>query len=347
MVKKGIKAVRLCDIAKEAGVSRVTVSQVLHGSGGGTVRVGEKTRERVLKIAKKLKYKPNRLAQQLRGVNTRLIGVVVDTWNMPMMSARLSALEREATKRDYRLMIGQSRHNFARIQEYLDDFEGRRVEGIVCLCDFLKQDEEEIRSLVDVRSDVVFHGKQLVEKIGSVRVDTADGIRQVVDHLVERGRRRMALMLWNPTDEKSERRRAAYLEALESHGLPADDELIWFGSGDDDFISQASLDKAIDLQVARHKSDALIADDDMWAVRLIQRLKSRAFRVPEDVAVVGYDNLDVATVIEPPLTTVDQNHEEYAKAVLDLLLADKHIADMPPEDRVVTIRPRLVVREST
>ena len=347
MVKKGIKAVRLCDIAKEAGVSRVTVSQVLHGSGGGTVRVGEKTRERVLKIAKKLKYKPNRLAQQLRGVNTRLIGVVVDTWNMPVMSARLSAIEREATMRDYRLMIGQSRHNFARIQEYLDDFEGRRVEGIVCLCDFLKQDEDEIRSLVDVRSDVVFHGKQLVETIGSVRVDTADGIRQVVDHLVERGRKRMTLMLWNPTDEKSERRRAAYVEALEGHGLPVDDDLVWYGSDDSDFTSQESLDKAINLQVAQRKSDALIADDDMWAVRLIQRLKSRDYRVPEDVAVVGYDNLDVATVIEPPLTTVDQNHEEYAKAVLDLLLADKHISDMPAEERVVTIRPRLVVREST
>ncbi len=347
MAKKGIRAVRLCDIAKEAGVSRVTVSQVLHGSGGGTVRVGEETRKRVLKIAKKLNYKPNRLAQQLRGVNTRLIGVVVDTWNMPVMSARLSALEREATRRDYRLMIGQSRHNFARIQEYLDDFEGRRVEGIVCLCDFLKQDEEHIRSLVDVRSDVVFHGKQLVETIGSVRVDTADGIRQVVEHLVDRGRRRMTLMLWNPTDEKSERRRAAYCEAIEKHNLRLEDNLIWYGSGNNDFISQESLDKAIDLQVAERHSDALIADDDMWAVRLIQRLKSRRYRVPKDVSVVGYDNLDVATVIEPPLTTVDQNHEAYAKAVLDLLLADQHIADMPPEDRVVTIKPRLMVRKST
>ena len=80
---------------------------------------------------------------------------------------------------------------------------------------------------------------------------------------------------------------------------------------------------------------------------MIQRLKSRDYRVPEDVAVVGYDNLDVATVIEPPLTTVDQNHQAYAKAVLDLLLADQHISDMPPEERVVTIKPRLVVREST
>ncbi len=85
----------------------------------------------------------------------------------------------------------------------------------------------------------------------------------------------------------------------------------------------------------------------VWAAGLIQRLKDRGLRVPADVAVVGYDNLDVATVIDPPLTTVDQNHPEYAKAALDLAIKMNEDDTLPPTQRTVTIQPRLIVREST
>ena len=80
------------------------------------------------------------------------------------------------------------------------------------------------------------------------------------------------------------------------------------------------LDRALDALVGDNGADALIADDDMWAVRLMQRLKDRGKRVPRDVAVVGYDNLDLATVIDPSLTTVDQNHSAYAHAAIDMVI---------------------------
>src|SRR5687767_11001013 len=100
---------RLVDVAARAGVSRVTAAQVLNGSGGRTVRVGEETRQRVLEVARHLGYTPNRIAQQLRGVRSRMLGVILDTVNMPVMYARLSALEEKARSRGYRLIIGQVR----------------------------------------------------------------------------------------------------------------------------------------------------------------------------------------------------------------------------------------------
>ena len=97
MAAKPKKPVRLSDVARSAGVSRVTVSHVLHGSGSN-VRVRDATRERVLQAARQMGYRPNRTAQQLRGARSKILGVIVDTWNLPVMSSRLAALEQEATR---------------------------------------------------------------------------------------------------------------------------------------------------------------------------------------------------------------------------------------------------------
>ena len=171
------KPVRLIDVAKRAGVSGATISHVLHGSGGN-IRVSEATRRRVLRVARQLSYKPNRNAQQLRGMRSRILGVIVDTWNMPVMSNRLSALEQEATRRSYRLIIGQGRNDPQRIREYLDDFESRGVEAILCLVDLMRGDQQKLHPLFGAGAKLVFHGKPIVPGAACVHVDTVHGVRQ-------------------------------------------------------------------------------------------------------------------------------------------------------------------------
>ena len=345
-VPKKERTVRLADVAQRAGVSRVAVSHVLHGSGKN-VRVSAATREKVLQVARQLNYRPNRSAQQLRGARSHTLGVIVDTWNMPVMSTRLSALEQEATERGYRLIIGQARRNPDRVREYLDDFFGRNVDGVLCLLDLMRGDEETLAELFDPASNLVFHGKAVLEDAGCVRVDTGDGIRQSLDHLFRRGRQRPALVLWNLADERADLRRQAYVEDLASRGLGLDERLIWAAGSERATPTTQVLDRALDALVTDAGVDALIADDDMWAVRLMQRLKDRGQRVPQDVAVVGYDNLDLATVIDPPLTTVDQNHTAYAHAALDMVIAMYEEGKLSASERTVTIKPTLIVRSST
>jgi DNA-binding LacI/PurR family transcriptional regulator len=308
--------------------------------------VGEKTRRRIESIARKLHYRPNRAAQQLRGVPSGLIGVVFDS-QWPTNLQRLSSLERAGIDRGLRFIVGQV-HGDARLSaRYLDDFQDRGVEAILCIVD-LKQDYlAEILPLFRGRRNVVFHGRALTEEGLCVRVDTEDGIRQSVAHLIERGRRRIAMLLSHSGDEFMAYRKAGYAVEFAARGLTVDSNLIWSAESASGLPDAATLDRAIDELVGTQMADAIIAADDVWAVRLIQRLKVRGYRVPGDVAVVGYDNLDLATVIEPPLTTVDQQHAKYAEAAIDMLLRVTQQAEVGESDRVRVIRPRLIVREST
>lgn len=338
--------VRLLDVARAAGVSRVAAAHVLNGAGSASVRVSEPTRRRIEAAARELQYRPNRAAQQLRGVPSGLIGVVFDS-QWPANLQRLSSLEQAGINRGLRFMVGQV-HGDARLSaRYLDDFQDRGVEAILCIVD-LKQDYlAEIRPLFHGRRNIVFHGRALTEGGLCVRIDTADGIRQSVAHLLERGRQRIGMLLSHSGDEFMTYRQAGYDAEFASRGLAIDKRLIWSAESASGLPDPETLDRAIERLLERGKADAIIAADDVWAVRLIQRLKARGYRVPDDVAVVGYDNLDLATVIEPLLTTVDQQHAEYAEAAIDMLMKVTGRAEVADADRVRVIRPKLIVREST
>src|SRR5689334_15528355 len=129
--------VRLLDVARAAGVSRVAAAHVLNGAGSASVRVGEDTRRRIETVARKLHYRPNRAAQQLRGVPSGLIGVIFDS-QWPTNWQRLSLLEQAGINRGLRFMVGQV-HGDARLSaRYLDDFQDRGVEAILCIVDLKK-----------------------------------------------------------------------------------------------------------------------------------------------------------------------------------------------------------------
>lgn len=340
------KPIRLIDVAQRAGVSRQTVSKVLLGSGGDTVRVGEETAKRVQRMAKQMGYTPNWAAQQLKGVSSRTLGMVLNTENTPVMTDRMFALEEEASRRGYRLLIGRTRHQPAEIAALLAEFESRGIDGLICLFDLTHGFDEKVRRLFSGRSKILFHGRPLTRSACCVRVDTAGAIIQLVTHLAECGYKRLGMGLENMEDKLSEARKQAYLATLKERGGVVNAQWIWSAKTRMPNPSLAVVDEAIDYLVGRHKVDAIIASNDVWAVHFIQCLKARGLRVPEDVAVTGYDNLNLATVIDPPLTTIDQCHEKYAVAALDLLLSAIH-GTVRPAERIRTILPKLVIRGST
>jgi len=107
------------------------------------------------------------------------------------------------------------------------------------------------------------------------------------------------------------------------------------------------LDRGIETLAMHCKADAILASNDIWAVRFILRLKEIGMRVPEDVAIVGYDNLDIGGVISPSLTTIDQCHEGYAAAAIGLLLRLARNDRIPRAERTLTVTPHLVIRDSS
>ncbi|WP_437192210.1 LacI family DNA-binding transcriptional regulator [Planctomicrobium sp. SH527] len=345
-MRNPIKKVRLIDIAKQAGVSRAAVGHVLNHSGQDNVRVSDETRARVLQIAKELEYRPNRAAQQLRGKPNHTFGVILDTVNLAVFSARLAAVEAEARRRGYRLMIGQVHHDHSEVEAYLDDFYARGIDAVLCLFDVMNDLRDELQSAFRNNSRAVIHASPILKTQPCVRVDTESAIHQLVDHLVERGRKKIGIQLWSPSDSLMGVRTESWKDAVEKHGLDSTEKLVWTNPQRTQRPTPEIIDECIQQLVFDQKADAILASNDEWAVRLIQGLRRRNLEVPRDVAVTGYDNLDIAEVVEPALTTIDQCHLDYAVAAVDLMQATlKGI--IPAEDRIRVIKPRLVIRNST
>jgi DNA-binding LacI/PurR family transcriptional regulator len=346
-VKNRQNRVTLADVAAEAGVSRTAVAKVLLGTGGDHVRVAEDTAAKVKVAATRLNYHPNRAAQQLRGAQSRILGVLMHTMNAPVMQNRLAALENVAAAHGYRLLVAQTRHDTAALPEFVSDLQGYGIDGLLCLFDLTTGARKDIKPVFRGLKNVIFHGSPLFDGAYCVRVDTVQAVRKIMAHLLETGRKRIGMELWNLDDKLMQLREEGYRAALAEAGRAVDDDLIWIAQSDHPNPSENVVNQAIDFFIDQQKVDAIVASNDLWAVRFVQKLKARGLRVPEDVAVVGYDNLELATVIDPPLTTIDQRHKEYAETAIQLmidLIADKSI---PKSDRTRVIEPDLVVRGSS
>jgi len=337
------KKATLADVARAAGVSRTTAAKVLLGTGGDHVRISQNTYRLVSEAAATLQYRPNRAAQRLAGGSTSTFGILMDTVNAPVMNDRLCAIENEASSRGYRLLIGQLQGRTSVLGDYLADFDSRGVDAIFCLFDLTIERNTRLLPLTGSRRDIVYHGMPLHKDGFCVRVDTAQAIAMLVDHLIETGRRRIGIELSNLNDRLIMLRREAYCSALNARGLHVDEACIWSNATGAQPASATQVNDAITALVDGGNVDAIIATNDLWAVRLIQALKRRRIEVPQSVAVTGYDNLELSTVIEPALTTIDQDHPAYAKAALDLLMA----AAGHGSGDTLTIQPRLIARDST
>lgn len=338
------RSATLADVARAAGVSRTTAAKVLLGTGGDHVRVSESTTLNVSRAATQLHYRPNRAAQRLAGAQTKTFGVLMDTVNATVMNDRLAAIEREASRRGYRLLIGQLHNRVSVLGDYLSDFDSRGVDAIFCLFDLTVERNTRLLPVTGSRGDIVYHGMPLVPDGYCVRVDTANAVSRLVGHLLETGKKRIGIELSNLNDRLIVVRREAYVQALTSHGVTVEDSLIWTAEAGPGPASSAQADEAVEALVGRGAADAIIATNDLWAVRLIQALKRRHVDVPGEVAVTGYDNLELSTVIDPALTTIDQDHAAYAQAALDLLM---RAAAGDRSGETITIEPQLIIREST
>lgn len=339
----------LSDVAREAGVSRSAAARVLLGTGGEHVRVGKEARQAIVVASEKLNYTPNRNAQQLRGASSNTIGVIVDTVNTRVMGERLFAIEKVASERGYRILVGRVTGDYEQLNDYVSDFISRGVEAILCLFDLEPgRDPRAKKAFFRRFKNVAFHGRAAWHGGYAVQIDVASAIRAAVDHLVARGKTRPGLALWNAArDELMEIRRKAFAEALDAHGLSPSPQQVWDAASDSAIPDGATLDRGVDALVIGEGVDAILASNDIWAVRFIQTLKERGYRVPDDVALIGYDDLDIAAVIEPSLSTVNPNHEAYANASLDLLLKMVRGGIKKVRDRTVIITPKLILRQSS
>lgn len=333
---------RLVDVAGKAGVSVAVASVALRGGSRGTIRVRPQTAERVRRIARAMGYRPNMAAQRLKGRRNDVVGVLIGADSTPANYDRLAAIEREAYGRGYRLMIGQFHGDPRHTAACVEDFLARGIDALICFHNPLLPSDTAVLRLVRQARALVFQTRRLVARAGRVDVDRAEGVRLAVAHLSGRGRSRIGLLLNAPpeSDPLMADRLRGYLSAP-GRGR----RLVWAGEGAFP-PSRALADRAVERLVSRGGADAIVASNDVWGIEVIKAARRGGLRVPDDLAVVGFDNLDAAALFDPAMTTIDQNNEGFARAAMDLLLAALEGGQSRGSGRTRIVTPRLVVRES-
>lgn len=332
------KPVRLRDLAQYLGLSATTVSLVLNDSPVART-LSEETRKRVLKAAADLNYKANYFARALNQKRNYLIGILVPDFGEGYNASFITAIESELIAKNYHYFVSSHHWNYESISKRISDFTERGVEGMVLINTPV--------SMLPNLPVVVIGSQKLKSDCTRIALDNETGTDLAVRHLYEFGHRDFAFLKGHKGSVDAEPRWRGMIAACKALKLRMDPKAVVrlerIHNGLDPIAEgRQAVGKLIESGV---RFSALIAFNDMSAVGAIRELKDRGLRVPEDVSVVGFDNVQASQIVEPTLTTVAQPIENMAKLAIDDLL--ENIEAGTRSSRQFIIEPQLVARRST
>jgi Transcriptional regulators len=344
------KAPTLTDVARAAGVSPYTVSVVLNGARSNT-RVSEATRARILESAAALRYHPNAMARSLVKRRASAIGVlfsVVESTEAlanPYASGLLQGIVTRAAHRGYDVLLYNERwqdaaHSAARYRD-------RRTDGVIVVAPLTDTDIVPGLALLDIPLVAVSAASVACPPgTANVDVDNALGVRLAVEHLLAGGHRRIAHLMGNENVASVPLRRQAFLDVMAEAGLSVPEAYVVPCTYD-----ATTVGEALDHLLRRPEPPtALLAGNDNIAIAALNYARENNLSVPEELSVVGFDDIPAASQVTPRLTTVHQPLHEIGGAAADTLIdriegaAD---APAPAGDGSRYLEPSLVIREST
>jgi DNA-binding LacI/PurR family transcriptional regulator len=328
----------LQEVARRARVSIATVSRVLNKSD----KVVPETRAVVEQALLDLGYRPSRVARRLRmnSGHAHLVGLIIPDIQNPFYAEIARGVEDAAYAAEYALILCNSDENLAKERFYLDVMQAESVDGIV-LPPFDDTDVGVVDMVKTGIPVVCVDRSHAKVKTDLVEVDNYQGALDAVGHLIERGHRNIGLIEGRAQVSTSRERRRGYLDALAAHDIAPRRELMRAG----DFKQESGRILTNELLDLRKRPTALFVCNNLMTVGALAALHQRNVRVPEELALVGFDDLPWAEALDPPPTVVRQPTYDVGRQAMELLL--KRI--MEPNRPPVTVRllPELVIRKST
>ncbi|HCI78731.1 MAG TPA: LacI family transcriptional regulator [Ktedonobacter sp.] len=332
------------EVARLAGVSRATVSRALNGSA----RVSDEARTRVHDAVAKLGYEPDVVAQSLVRQRSRVIATnfFPEDDKLPFTHLGRAALyfyidvveniEREIVSQGYDLMVPSRPHSKSP-QSYVRSLQTRRIAG----CIMLHASEARIQSLIHASIPTVFIDKMAQGSHATyVTSDNIDGARQVVEHLLALGHRRIAFLMGSTVDISGLERLLGCQQALAQAGIAPDVGLVrQSGWNIDEAYEAAKV-----LLAERHDFTAIVAGSDYMALGILRALTEQGRRVPDDISLVGFDDLEFCQYITPALTTVRQDRAAMGRGAVQKLLS---MIEGTSEPSPLVVPAQLIVRKST
>ncbi|WP_332698381.1 LacI family DNA-binding transcriptional regulator [Halalkalibacter lacteus] len=324
------------DVAKKANVSIATVSRILNEQKGYSA----KTKERVLEAIKELGYQPNAVARGLINKRTQTIGILFPDVSSMFSSNILKGIEEVAHNRGHSIVVCHTGESGNRMMKYLQLLNEKRVDGIIFTSAVIT--EEYYKTLKEMKIPVVLVATQSYRfPLPYVKVDDKHAAYSAVSYLIEKGHREIGMISGDMADEIAGRPRVeGYKQALEDHGISFDEKKIVSTPGFSFENGSGMLPKLL-----KQKKDitAVFAASDELAVSAMSDAFEMGIHVPEELSIIGYDNLKIAEMAIPPLTTLAQPLYEMGKLSAELLL-DMLVTGNTVESRII---PHHIIERKT
>lgn len=328
--------VTIYEVAKGAGVSTATVSKVINNTGN----MREETRKRVWNVIKEMNYHPNLVASALTGKGTQTLGLLVPDISNPFFSAMARQIEHYADVQGMSVIMCSVDGNIEKERKYIELLRGKQVDGFIIASSF--QDTELLKGIIKEGFPIVMlsYDDASIE-VPKVTIDDFKGGYEAASHLYDKGHRNMAIIVEHTNS--SNLRTYGYRVALEARGVEFLEENVYKTTASIE-NGKASFEE-IFHKVNRDSPTAIFACNDLLAIGVIQGATERGMKIPDDLAIIGFDNTILATTTVPGLTTISQPIAEMAEKTVNLIISE--IQQKKKVIKRVLFNPELICRGTT
>ena len=323
------------DVAQTAGVSLMTVSRVVNNKDD----VSKATRDMVLGVIEQLSYRPSSIARGLATRRTGTLGVVVPDISNPYFASIVRSAEEEAYSQNYSVFLGNTNEDPKRELTVLQSLEDKQVDGLILFSSRLEDD-----TLFEIleyfpTTVLVFRDKRGFD-VGTFKIDDVFGGQVAIEHLLKSGHRNIGLISGPQISLSTSGRLKGYQLALQAAGIPINDNWIRHCRP----VVEGGQETARELLKNYPEITALFCHNDLVAVGVLQTCAELGLRVPDDIAVIGYDDIRIAELVSPTLTTLRVSGTEIGTKTMQMLLEQIEVEAAEPKE--IYIRPELIVRAS-
>jgi len=310
--------ITISDIAKRAHVSAMTVSRVINNKGP----VKKETRERIERVIEELDYKPNLFARSLSSKKSMMIGVIINRVKQVFFDNYIgqisSGVTDAAAERNYRVMFFPVETNHNHASAYYDIVRSHIPDGLIILRSKIDDPHIQVLAEHDVPFVLVNH-KKYKKNYNFVDTENIKGVEMAMNYLFARGHKKIAFVAGSMDETNSRDRLKGYRMALEKHGVEYRDAWVLYG----DFNRTRAYEETGKLWQDKNRPTAILAADDYMAIGAMQRIQDEGLAVPDDISIIGFDDVELASYTKPALTTIRQPLVELgdvaAKSLIDII----------------------------
>lgn len=334
------KEITIYDIAKQLDLSAATVSRALKDHPA----INKHTKKKITDLAEKLGYRSNNFASNLRRQRTNTIGVIVHELRSQFMTSVLAGIEKITTEANYDLIIAHSSETFKKEAANAQNLFHKRVDGVIASLSFDTEDLSHFEPFERKGIPVIFFDRVFEDSEGAkVIINNRKAGYEATAHLIEQGCKRIAHITANLKRNVYAERLKGYQQALSAHGLKYQEKYVIV----DDLSEEASIHSARKILSMKPMPDGIFITNDFCAAVCIQTLKEAGIRIPEDIAVVGFNNDVISKIIEPKLSTINYPGNEIGEIVARNLINHLQGNTNIHLTNTIIIKSELIVRESS